>query len=76
MSGLVARTDNLEILAPGVLEEPPEAEAEEAPGATIYIRVPVSLKSQIEAAAREAKLYRSTPGSCGAWKTASPRRRT
>ena len=39
-----------------VFGEPPEAAAEESPGATLYIRVPVSLKDKIEAAAGEEKL--------------------
>ena len=33
-------------------DEPPEAEAEHEPGATIYVRVPVSLKKRLDAAAR------------------------
>ncbi len=36
--------------------EPPEAAAEETPGATLYIRLPASLKDQIEAAAGNEKL--------------------
>ncbi len=39
-----------------VFGEPPEAVAEEAPGATIYLRVPAALKAQLEAAANEDKL--------------------
>ena len=53
---MVERGDNLTILNSGILEEPPEAEAEEAPGATLYIRVPTSLKDKIEAAAGDEKL--------------------
>lgn len=37
-------------------EDPPEATAEAEPGATIYIRVPASLKRRVDEAAREAKL--------------------
>ena len=36
--------------------EPPEAEAEPAPGATIYVRVPTSLKDRIEAQATREHL--------------------
>jgi hypothetical protein len=36
--------------------EPPEAEAEETPGATLYIRVPAALKERVEAAASEDEL--------------------
>jgi hypothetical protein len=36
--------------------EPPEAAAEETPGATLYIRVPSSLKDRIEVAATEDAL--------------------
>jgi predicted HicB family RNase H-like nuclease len=39
-----------------VFGEPPEAAAEESPGKTIYLRVPASLKDQIEAAAETEKL--------------------
>ncbi len=37
-------------------EEPPEAEAESEPSATIYVRVPVSLKRRLEQAAVAEKL--------------------
>lgn len=37
-------------------DDPPEAAEEAEPGATIYIRVPASLKQRVEEAAREAKL--------------------
>jgi hypothetical protein len=37
-------------------EDPPEAAAEAEPGATIYIRVPASLKREVEEAAKEAKV--------------------
>lgn len=40
----------------GVFPDPPEATAEEKPGATIYIRVPQSLKARIDSASDEAKL--------------------
>lgn len=36
-------------------EDPPEAEAEREAGATIYIRVPASLKHRVDDAAKEAK---------------------
>jgi predicted HicB family RNase H-like nuclease len=37
-------------------ELPPEAEAEAEPGSTIYIRVPAALKSNVDKAARAAKV--------------------
>jgi predicted HicB family RNase H-like nuclease len=37
-------------------EDPPEAEAETAPGATIYVRVPALLKRRVEEAAEKASL--------------------
>ena len=40
----------------GVFPDPPEATSEEKPGATIYIRVPQSLKARIDDASDEAKL--------------------
>jgi hypothetical protein len=36
--------------------EPPEATAEESPGATIFVRAPVSLKHRVEAAAKKEGL--------------------
>jgi predicted HicB family RNase H-like nuclease len=36
-------------------DEPPEATAEAEPGATLYIRVPASLKRRVDDAAKEAK---------------------
>jgi predicted HicB family RNase H-like nuclease len=54
---LVERTDNLAIVNSKILDEPPEAEEEdETPGATLYLRVPASLKERIELAATVAKL--------------------
>ena len=37
-------------------DEPPEAEAEAEPSATIYVRVPTVLKQRVDQAAAEAKL--------------------
>ena len=37
-------------------EEPPEAEAEDEPGATIYVRIPAALKRSVDEAVREAKV--------------------
>jgi hypothetical protein len=37
-------------------EDPPEAEAEEGAGSTIYIRVPAALKRDVDEAAREANV--------------------
>jgi predicted HicB family RNase H-like nuclease len=47
--------DGVELLS-DVFEEPPEAAEETSPGATLYIRVPSSLKDRIEAAAASDKL--------------------
>jgi HicB family len=44
----------VEVLDSSVLGEPPEAEAEEKPAATIYVRVPTSLKARVEDAAKRA----------------------
>ena len=46
---------DVEVFA-GVFPDPPEATAEDKPSATIYVRVPQSLKSRIDAAADDAKL--------------------
>ncbi len=48
--------DNFEIVDEKAFEAPPEATAEEEPGATVYVRVPASLKKRIDEAASEAKL--------------------
>jgi len=37
-------------------DDPPKATAKSEPGATIYVRVPASLKKRVDNAAREAKL--------------------
>ncbi len=37
-------------------EEPPEAQAEDEPSATIYVRVPTSLKQRVDAAAKAENL--------------------
>jgi hypothetical protein len=37
-------------------DDPPEATAEAEPGATIYVRVPSALKSQVEGAAKRAQM--------------------
>ena len=48
-------TNNVEIFS-DVLGEPPEATAEQEKGATIYIRVPASLKARVDRAALDQKL--------------------
>jgi hypothetical protein len=48
-------TDNTEVLS-NPFEDSPEAAAENDPGATIYMRVPASLKKRVDDAAREGKL--------------------
>lgn len=57
---LVERTNNLEIIDDSVLQDPPEAAAEAAPGATLYIRVPASLKDQLEELAQDAGVSLNT----------------
>jgi hypothetical protein len=47
---------SLTILNEAALSEPPEAAAEAEPGATVYFRLPQSLKDQIEARAVSAGL--------------------
>ena len=42
---MVERTDNLAIINGKMLDEPPEAEEGETPGATLYLRVPASRSS-------------------------------
>ena len=42
----------VEIVDSSVFGEPPEAEVEEKPGATIYLRLPPSLKNRIETRAK------------------------
>jgi hypothetical protein len=53
---LVSTMDNIEIIDEEALEAPPEASAEAEPGATIYVRVPSTLKRRVDEAARDAKL--------------------
>lgn len=53
---LVEKTDNLEIIDEAAITEPPEAEAESEPGATLYVRVPASLKRRVDEAAKDEKL--------------------
>ena len=48
---LVKDQDNFQIIDDEALQPPPEAEAESEPGATIYLRVPASLKKRVEEAA-------------------------
>ena len=48
-------TDDVEIFS-DILGEPPEAEAEPEKGATIYVRVPASLKDRVDRAAEAQKL--------------------
>lgn len=52
VSRLVQNKDNLEIIDETAIAEPPEAAAEPEPGATLYVRVPASLKSRVDEAAR------------------------
>jgi predicted transcriptional regulator len=49
------REDDVEVFN-NPFDDPPEAAAEAEPGATIYIRVPASLKKRVDEAAREVEL--------------------
>jgi predicted HicB family RNase H-like nuclease len=48
--------DNVEVIDDKLLETPPEAHAEADSGATIYLRVPASLKNRADTAAEKANL--------------------
>jgi predicted HicB family RNase H-like nuclease len=57
MERLIARGQHsIEILDEGALALPPEAEAEEEPATTAYLRLPPALKNRIEAAAKKEEL--------------------
>ena len=49
-------TGQTTMVATNHFAEPPEAEAEAEPGATIYLRLPASLKGRVEGAAEEMEL--------------------
>ena len=53
---LVERANNLTILNEEILEPPPEAAAEAAPAATLYIRLPAALKDRLEKLAMKESL--------------------
>lgn len=54
---MIARgPESIEVIDESALALPPEAQAEEEPAATAYLRLPVALKNRIEAAAKEAGL--------------------
>jgi hypothetical protein len=57
---LVERTNNLVILNEQILQEPPEAAAESAPAATLYIRVPATLKDRLDTLARHENVSLNT----------------
>lgn len=50
---IIEKTDNLEIIDEAAISSPPEAEAEAEPGATLYVRMPASLKRRIDEAAKD-----------------------
>jgi len=50
------RGGQFEIVDETLVAAPPEAAAEEEPGATIYVRVPASLKRRVDEAARGANV--------------------
>jgi predicted HicB family RNase H-like nuclease len=49
-------TSDIEIIDERYLAEPPEAVAEDEPGATVAVRMPVALKARVDEAADAAKL--------------------
>lgn len=49
---MVTTIDNLEIVDSAAIEEPPEAAAEASPEATVFTRVPATLKRRIDDAAK------------------------
>ena len=53
---LVSGANDLEILDSRALEEPPEAVEEEEAGATLYLRLPASLKARVDAAAEAGRV--------------------
>lgn len=56
LEALVTDMDNFEIVDDEALQSPPEAGAEPEPGATIYLRVPASLKKRVDDAAARSSL--------------------
>ncbi len=53
---LIEKGDQFEIIDEAAITEPPEAVAESEPGATLYVRVPASLKRRVDEAAKDEKL--------------------
>jgi HicB family len=53
---ITRKGESIEIIDESIFELPPETTAESEPSATIYIRVPASLKRRADAAAAAAKL--------------------
>jgi predicted HicB family RNase H-like nuclease len=47
---------NIEILDESVFAPPPEAEEEDKPGATIFVRLPASLKARVEEGAKKGEM--------------------
>jgi len=45
---LIQKQNNLEIIDTSILNEPPEAEEEDKPESTVYVRMPTTLKDRIE----------------------------
>jgi hypothetical protein len=56
LAGSKRHVDNIEVIDEKVLEPPPEAAAETESSATVYVRVPASLKRRVDESAAEAKL--------------------
>jgi hypothetical protein len=53
---LLLNNDNVEVIDNEALTEPPGAEAEIETAATIYLRLPASLKKRVEDASKEVRL--------------------
>jgi len=53
---MIARGQTMEIIDENALTVPPEAEEEEEPATTAYLRLPPALKNRIEAAAKKDRL--------------------
>ncbi len=53
---MIERGTQIEITDESVLETPPEAAVEAEAGATIYVRVPASLKRRVDEASRDEKI--------------------
>jgi hypothetical protein len=55
----IVRHENIEIITPGIIDEPPEAVEEASPGSTVYVRWPTALKEKVSRAASAKQLSMS-----------------